>query len=378
MSEIKQEGEFKIKTPRKLGKTNEVTKVNLKAKKEQDAIQEQSTNESVLGNQQPEVGLQEVVQGNQVVEVVTENKEKEIIEMVATPPTAVETVAELNEIITEAKTSGEPLPENIEKLIAFMKDTGGTIDDYSRLNVDYENIKSETLIKEYYRKSRPHLDDDEIQFLMEEKFSYDEEEDDDRDIKKKRLEFKEEVAKAKRFLEDVKSKYYDEIKLRPSVNREQQEANDFFNRYKQNEKRSEQLHGKFKEDTKSLFTNDFKGFDFNLGEKTLRYNIPNTNAVIDKQSDISNLVKKFLNDEGEVIDVKGYHKAMYVADNSETIMKQIYEQGKADAVKEIMAKSNNVSTEPRTSANESLFVNGIKIKAINGMDSNKLRIKKIT
>lgn len=375
MSEIKQEGEFKIKTPRKLGKTNEVTKVNLKAKKEQDAIQEQSTNESVLGDQQPEVGLQEVVQGNKVVEVVTENKEKEIIEMIAAPP-GVETVAELNEIVAEAKTSGEPLPENIEKLIAFMKDTGGTIDDYSRLNVDYENIKSETLIKEYYRKSRPHLDDDEIQFLMEEKFSYDEEEDDDRDIKKKRLEFKEEVAKAKRFLEDVKSKYYDEIKLRPSVNREQQEANDFFNRYKQNEKRSEQLHGKFKEDTKSLFTNDFKGFDFNLGEKTLRYNIPNTSAVIDKQSDISNLVKKFLNDEGEVIDVKGYHKAMYVADNSETIMKQIYEQGKADAVKEIMAKSNNVSTEPRTSANESLFVNGIKIKAINGMDSNKLRIKK--
>ncbi len=378
MSEIKQEGEFKIKTPRKLDKPNGVTKVNLKAKKEQDAIQEQGTNESVLGNQQPEVGLQEVVQRNEVAEVVTENKEKEIIEMIAAPQPEVETVAELNEIVAEAKTSGEPLPENIEKLIAFMKETGGTIDDYSRLNVDYSNIKSETLIKEYYRKSRPHLDDDEIQFLMEEKFSYDEEEDDDRDIKKKRLEFKEEAEKAKRFLEDVKTKYYDEIKLRPSVSREQQEANEFFNRYKQDEKRSEQLHGKFKEDTRKLFTNDFKGFDFNLGEKTLRYNIPNTNAVIDKQSDISNLVKKFLNDKGEVVDVQGYHKAMYVADNSETIMKQIYEQGKADAVKEIMAKSNNVNTTPRTSAPESLFVNGIKIKAINGMDSNKLRIKKIT
>jgi len=367
MSEIKQEGEFKIKTPRKLDKPNGVTKVNLKAKKEQDAIQEQGTNESVLGNQQPEVGLQEVVQRNEVAEVVTENKEKEIIEMIAAPQPEVETVAELNEIVAEAKTSGEPLPENIEKLIAFMKETGGTIDDYSRLNVDYSNIKSETLIKEYYRKSRPHLDDDEIQFLMEEKFSYDEEEDDDRDIKKKRLEFKEEAEKAKRFLEDVKTKYYDEIKLRPSVSREQQEANEFFNRYKQDEKRSEQLHGKFKEDTRKLFTNDFKGFDFNLGEKTLRYNIPNTNAVIDKQSDISNLVKKFLNDKGEVVDVQGYHKAMYVADNSETIMKQIYEQGKADAVKEIMAKSNNVNTTPRTSAPESLFVNGIKIKAVNGV-----------
>jgi hypothetical protein len=378
MSEIKQEGEFKIKTPRKLSKPNEVTKVNLKTKKEQDAIQEQSADESMLGSQQPEVGLQEVVQGNEITEVVTENKEKEIIEIIAAPQAEVETVAELNEIVAEAKTSGEPLPENIEKLIAFMKETGGTIDDYSRLNVDYSNIKSETLIKEYYRKSRPHLDDDEIQFLMEEKFSYDEDEDDERDIKKKRLEFKEEAEKAKRFLEDVKLRYYDEIKLRPSVSREQQEANDFFNRYKQNEKRSEQLHGKFKEDTKKLFTSDFKGFDFNLGEKTLRYNIPNTNAVIDKQSDISNLVKKFLNDEGEVVDVKGYHKAMYVADNSETIMKQIYEQGKADAIKEIMAKSNNVSTTPRTSAPESLFVNGIKIKAINGMDSSKLKIKKIT
>lgn len=378
MSEIKQEGEFKIKTPKRLGKTNEVTKVNLKAKKEQDAIQEQRTDESVLGNQQPEVGLQEVVQGNEVAEVITENKEKEVIEIIAAPQPEVETVAELNEIAAESKTSGEPLPENIEKLIAFMKETGGTIDDYARLNVDYSNIKSEALIKEYYRKSRPHLDDDEIQFLMEEKFSYDEEIDDDRDIRKKRLEFKEEAEKAKRFLEDVKTRYYDEIKLRPSISKEQQEANEFFNRYKQNEKRSEQLHGKFKEDTRKLFTNDFKGFDFNLGEKTLRYNIPNANAVIDKQSDISNLVKKFLNDKGEVVDVQGYHKAMYVADNSETIMKQIYEQGKADAVKEIMAKSNNVNTTPRTSAPESLFVNGIKIKAINGMDSNKLRIKKIT
>ncbi len=170
-----------------LTKEEAVNELQLLNKKEQDAIQEQSTDESVLGSQQPTVGLQEVVQGNEVTEVVTENKEKEIIEMIAAPQAEVETVAELNEIVAEAKTSGEPLPENIEKLIAFMKETGGTIDDYSRLNVDYSNIKSETLIKEYYRKSRPHLDDDEIQFLMEEKFSYDEDEDDERDIKKKRL-----------------------------------------------------------------------------------------------------------------------------------------------------------------------------------------------
>ena len=381
MEEVRQEGDFKIKTtkatPKKLNKKETITKIDLTNKKDTNAIQEQSTDEGLLGGQKPEVGLQEMGQGNEVTEVITENNEKEVIEVVEV---STENIKEerLQEIVNESKETGEPLPENIQKLVSFMKETCGTIEDYARLNTDYSKVKGEVLLKEYYKKARPHLDDEEIQFLMEEQFSYDEELDDERDIRKKRLAFKEEVARAQGYFEEVKLKYYDEIKLKPSINKDQQEAYEFFNRYKKDQERSEQLHSKFKEDTQKLFSNEFKGFEFNLGEKTLRYNVQNPNAVVEKQSNISNIIKKFLNENGEVTDVKGYHKAMYVADNSDTIMKQIYEQGKADGIKEVMAKSNNIANEPRTTTPESLFVNGMKIKAINGVDSTKLKIKKIT
>ena len=185
---------------------------------------------------------------------------------------------------------------------------------------------------------------------MDDRFAYDEDEDDERDIRKKKLAFKEEVAKAKEFLEDLKSKYYEEVKLRPSVNKDQQKALDFFNRYQQEQEIVDTQHSKFKNDTKSFFSQDFKGFDFKLGEKNFRYGIQNTDVVADKQSNITNLIKRFLNDNGEVTDLKGYHKAMYAAENVDTLANHFYEQGKADAIKEITAKSNNINTAPRQTA----------------------------
>jgi hypothetical protein len=256
-----------------------------------------------------------------------------------------------------------------------MEETGGDINDYVRLNADYSNINNETLLKEYYKKTRPHLDNEEIEFLMEDNFEYDEELDEERDIRKKKLAFKEEVAKAKTFLDGLKSKYYEEIKLRPGVTQDQQKANDFFNRYKEEQQMVELQHSKFKQDTKSLFNPDFKGFDFNLGDKNFRYGVANKEAVADKQSSINNLVKKFLNDKGDVIDLKGYHKAIYAAENVDTIAKHFYEQGKADAIKEVVAKSNNISTEPRQTSSGEIFVNGLRVKAVNGVDTSKLRIQ---
>jgi hypothetical protein len=256
-----------------------------------------------------------------------------------------------------------------------MEETGGTVEDYVRLNHDYTNVNNEALLKEYYKRSRPHLDSEEIEFLMEDEFSYDEDLDDERDIRKKKLAFKEEVAKARNFLEDLKGKYYDEIKLRPGVSKEQQKAVDFFNRYNEEQANVETLHSKFKNETKGFFSQEFKGFDFKLGEKNFRYGIQNTETVADKQSNINNLIKKFLNDKGEVIDLKGYHKAMYAAENADTIANHFYEQGKADAIKDIVAKSNNISTTPRQTSTGEIFVNGFKVKAINGVDSSKLKIK---
>lgn len=387
MSEqIKQEGDFKMQkrkpAMRKLDKVAQVSKVDLTPKKEEDAIQEQTTDESMLGTEQPQMGLQEVVQGNEEHKESTQQDEKEVTVINAQEEPAAQVVAELakelDEAIYDNRNSGIQLPENVEKLVSFMQETGGTVEDYVRLSADYSSISTESLLKEYYKKSRPHLDNDEIEFLMEDKFSYDEEEDDERDIKKKKLAFKEEVAKARTFLEDLKSKYYDEIKLKPSVSKEQQKALDFFNRYSEDQKAAESKHSRFKDDTKKFFTQDFKGFDFNLGEKSFKYNIPNQEAVSDKQSNITNLVKKFLNDNGEVTDLKGYHKAMYAAENIDTIAKHFYEQGKADAVKEVVAKSNNITTESRKMPTGDVFVNGLKVRAVNGVDSSKLKIQRRT
>lgn len=388
--EVKQEGSFKLQkpkpAPRKLNKPAAVTKVDLQTKTEENAIQEQTTNESVLGNEITKVELPRVDEGNPEPAIITQNVEtqaEEVIQINALQEvseeeitaSAQELVEEAQEAVSTAEATGKQLPENVEKLISFMEETGGTVEDYVRLNADYSNVNSELLLKEYYKKTRPHLNEDEIDFLMDDRFAYDEDEDDEREVRKKKLAFKEEVAKAKGFLEDLKSKYYEEVKLRPSINKDQQKAMDFFNRYQKEQEVVESQHSKFKNDTKSFFTQDFKGFDFKLGEKNFRYGVQNAENVADKQSNITNLVKKFLNDKGEVTDLKGYHKAMYAAENVDTLAHHFYEQGKADAIKEITAKSNNINTAPRQTSSGEIFVNGFKVKAVNGVDSTKLKIK---
>ena len=396
--EVKQEGDFKLKSRKmkNLAKTPDTIKVNLADKKEKkeeisdtikvdlteqkeeaNAIQEQSTESGVLRAEQPEVELQKVEQGN---ETTIESEDKEEIQVIQeiTEEEVQEQVNALQEEITEAveyqKVTGAELPENIEKLVSFMKETGGTLEDYVRLNADYSNISEVALLKEYYKKTKPHLDEEDINIILED-FSYDEDLDDERDIRKAKIALKEEVAKAKNFLEQIKSKYYDDIKLRPDVTQEQQKAVDFFNRYNQEQQRSKQLSDSFQSRTKNYFTQEFKGFDFNLGEKKFRYGIKNNESVAETQSDLNNFIKKFLNKDGEVGDLQGYHKALYVANNPDRVINHFYEQGRTDALRELNAKSKNISNEPRQTQSGEIFVNGLKVRAITGADSTKLRIK---
>jgi hypothetical protein len=387
---VKQEGEFKLKTkkktPKKLNQTEDnVTKVNVNPKeplielepevkkvvikKEEDAIQVGETKEVSVeepSGDSAEVGepvqeSNETTEGFSPIQEVTEAEVKQV-------------EAEVKEAIRDEKVLGKPLPENIEKLVAFMEETGGTIEDYTRLNADYSNVDDKTLLKEYYKKNKPYLDNSDVELLLED-FDYDEDIDEDKDIRKKKLAFKEEVAKAKSFLEETKSKYYDEIKLRPGVTQEQQKAMDFFNRYNKEQEQAEQQHQMFKNNTKKLFSDDFKGFDINVGEKKYKYNIQNVDKVAENQSNITNLVGKFLDENGNVQDVNGYHKAIYAAENVDKIAAHFYEQGKADAVKEVVNKSKNLSdTKARTTQGD-VFLNGFKVKAISGADATKLKIK---
>ena len=269
------------------------------------------------------------------------------------------------------------LPENVEKLINFMEETGGTVEDYARLNADYSQVDEDVLLREYYKTTKPHLNSEEINFMLEDNFSWDEEEEEERAVRKKQLAYKEEIAKARKFLEDTKTKYYDEIKLRPSVTQEQKKAMDFFNRYNEEQQRAETLHNDFVNRSKQLFT-DFKGFNFNVGEKKFRYAINNSEEVMNNQSKISNFVGKFLNKDGTIKDTEGYHRALYVANNSDAFAQHFYEQGKADAVRDINAKSKNINVENHNSNDQDIFIGGFKVRAINGEDSSKLRIKKRT
>jgi hypothetical protein len=390
---VKQEGDFKIKSkpkkPKQLGnKEQEVTKVNLKeplvevepavkkveikeeVKKEDDAIQigetkevsveEPSGDSAKVG--EPVQESNETTEGFSPIKEVTEEEIKQV-------------KAEVKEAKRDEQVLGKQLPENVEKLVNFMEDTGGTVEDYVRLNADYSNINETALLKEYYKKNKPHLDSDDVDLILED-FTWDEDIHEEKEIRKKKLAFKEEVAKARNYLEDLKQKYYDEIKLRPGVTQEQQKAMDFFNRYNQEQQKAEELHETFKRKTNELFNEDFKGFDIKVGDKRYKYNVQNREKIAENQSNINNLIGKFLDADGNVVDPAGYHKAMYAAENVDKIASHFYEQGKADAVKEVVSKSKNLSDVKAREANKGdVYIGGLKVKAISGADSTKLRIK---
>jgi len=387
--EVKQEGEFKIKAPSKpknLGSNQgEITKVNIKEplvdiepsvtkvvipkeQEETNAVQTQETNDS-------DVVVEESKDSSNSQAVVEEvrNTDEEVdspIQLVEETEAQPEVKKEVEQTIQEQRV----LPDNIEKLVSFMEETGGTVEDYVRLNADYTNVDNKSLISEYYKQTKPHLDSEDVSLLLED-FDYDEDLDEPKDIRKKKIAFKEEAARAKKFLEGLKSKYYDEIKLRPGVTQDQKKATDFFNRYNEEQEANKARRDVFKQRTNQLLNNEFKGFEFNVSDKKFRYGLKNPSQVAEQQSDISNFIKTFLNEKGEVQDAQGYHKAIYAARNADTIAQHFYEQGKADAIKNVMAKSKNISNEPRQTASGDVYVGGLKVKAITGLDSSKLKIK---
>ena len=386
---VKQEGEFKIKkkTPKKLTTQNSSEPVKVNIKEPLVELPEQVVKVVIPSEDAIQIGETKKVSVEEqsgdsakVGESIQESNEdaegfspiKEVAEQVEVETKKVE--AQVEKAIQDKRILGKELPENIEKLVSFMEDTGGTIEDYTRLNADYSQIDDVTLLREYYKKEKPYLEGEDIDMLLED-FTVDEDLDEERDMRKKKIAFKEEVAKAKSYLEETKSKYYDEIKLRPGVTQYQQKATDFFNRYNKQQETAEQQHAQFKENTKEHFNDKFEGFDIKVGEKSYKYNIQNRDKVAESQSNINNLVGKFLDSDGNVKDTKGYHKAMYAADNVDKIAAHFYEQGKADAVKEVVNNSKNLSSTKARSTQGEVFLNGFKVKAISGADSTKLRIK---
>jgi len=373
--------EVKVEEPKPVSVDDGVIKVDLGLlnKPETDAIPEQETN--AVDDDQPAAISEEVVEEiPQQQEPVQD--EQPVLEEIVNEEVA-EQVEELNEQVEQAiveADAGIALPDNIQKVVEFMNETGGSLQDYVKLNTDYASLNETQLLREFYETTKPHLDREEIDFIMEDNFSYDEEVDEDRDIRRKKLARKEELAKAKNHLDGLKSRYYEEIKAGSNLNPETKKAVDFFNRYKkENEEASKVAENQvsvFNSKTEKLFSNDFKGFDFNVGEKKFRYRVKNADQVKDTQGDINNFVKKFLNDKNEMSDAAGYHKSLFTAMNADAIANHFYEQGKTDAMKASVQKSKNIDMDPRGVHENVKPTSGMSFKSIKSGGTSKFGIRK--
>lgn len=353
-------------------------------KQSEDAIQERETNEVDV---QERTGDSEEVdeeipqrqepfqnEGSVIEEIIDEPLSEEATQE------AVTLQEEVREAVAESRSQGIDLPENIQKVVDFMNETGGSLEDYVKLNTDYSKLDNYNLLKEYYQTTKPHLDSDEIDFLMEERFAFDEDEDDEREIRKKKIAQKEELQKARKHLEGLKSQYYSEIKAGTKLAPEQQKAIEFFNRYnKENEEAirvAEEQTKTFLQKTDQVFSEDFKGFDFSVGDKKYRFNVKNASDVKNQQSDINNFIKKFLNEKNEMSDAKGYHKGLFTAMNADAVAQHFYEQGKADAMKDSTSRAKNIEMGVRGVHQDVKQVNGWQVRAVEtGRADSKLKIK---
>ena len=357
---------------------------------DENAVQEQSTNEVPVrdgSETSEEVQEQNNETTNEEPTGESDSADNEVLELVQDEEevTGKATLADkIKDIPNKLKEESEDvnnnqedneLPENINKLVDFMKETGGTVEDYVNLNKDYSNMDDMNVLREHYRQSKPHLNEDEISFLIEDSFSYDEEVDDEREVRRKKLALKESIAEAKSTLTNLKSKYYDDLKLSSKLTPEQKEAVQFYDDYKQTQEMSQQQRSVFEQKTGELFSNDFKGFEYSVGENKYRFKVKDVNSVRDTQSDINSLVSKFVDDKNNMKDAKGYHKALFTAMNADAIANHFYEQGKADAIKNSMAKSKNIDMNPRGTHEKVTTQGGMQVKAISGDDFSRLRVK---
>jgi len=380
-------GKIKVKAKpkvKKFSQPDEVTKVDL-TKKQEDATSKQSTDEvpvrdeSETSEKVSEENVEATVEELTGEEEQTVQDEKPVVEEITNEENKEieEVKEEVVKAVEKAEATGEPLPENIQKLIKFMEDTGGDLEDYVKLNQDVTKLDDQDVLYEYYKQTKPHLNMEEINFMMSDQFEYDEDNDEEKTIKRKKLALKEQVASARAYLDGQKSKYYEEIKAGSKLTPEQQKAVDFFNRYNKESEQSEQLATKqreaFKLKTNQVFNKDFKGFEYNVGEKRFRFNVKDAEKIKENQSDIGNFAKKFLNENNTIEDAKGYHKGLFTAMNADAIAKHFYEQGKADAIKDSVAKSKNINTNPRQAHGE-IETGGIKVRVL-GEDSNDFKFK---
>lgn len=273
----------------------------------------------------------------------------------------------------------EPLPEDVAKYLEYRKETGRSFEDFARLQADWTKVDDQVVLREYYAQTKPHLDAEEIDYLISEEFAFDADLDDEKDIKKKKIAYKEELYKARNHFEGLKEKYKAPLESRDvDVPENYKEAFNFYNQYVEESEQAQKLQQErsrvFQEKTNSFFGDEFKGFEFKVGEKKQVFKPSDVSKVKQVQSDINNFFNQHLNEDGTVKDIGSYHKALFAAQNADAIFKFAYEQGLADATEGLVKETKNIEMGVRE--NVKVDSTGTKFRALSTEDDFSFKIRK--
>jgi hypothetical protein len=291
-------------------------------------------------------------------------------------------VNSLDELFVEKPQQQELLPEDVNAFLKFKKDTGRGLEDFYRVNQDFSKVNPERLLADYMRETNPDFDDEDIAFEYESKFAYDEEMDDEKEIKRKKLALKKELGKASKYFEEQKEKYKAplESRMEATIPAEDREALESYKQYISQSTAMQQDQAKkseyFMNKTSELFSDEFKGFDFKVGDKEVSYKPGTPEQLKAQQTDISKFFTNFVDENGYIKDAKQYHKTIAAAMNPDAMAKFFYDMGKADAIDDSVRQSKNIDMSVRN-APQNIDKGGFKVTALDSDHGNRLKIKSL-
>ena len=329
-----------------------------------DKHEEKLNNEQPKAEEEPKSNQPEDIKDEDVLSYIKNRYNKEI--------------SSIDELFSQREVNND-LPEDVSKYLNFKKETGRGFNDFVKANKSYDDLNDDQVLEEYYSLTEEDLDNEDIHYLVESKFSYDEDIDDESEIKKKNIAKKRELSKAKKYLNDFKEKY--SIPLESSgkaVSNEIQEELDAYKKFIQESKTVKEANHKkneyFSKKTNEVFNSEFKGFEFQVGDKKIGYSYGDANEMKAKQMNLENFIGKYVGDDGLISDAKGWHKALSAAMDPERFAQYFYEQGKSDNMGDISKKSKNINMNVRNTP-QVIGDTGFKARAVGEDNGKGLRIR---
>lgn len=243
------------------------------------------------------------------------------------------------------------LSDEVENYLKYKAETGRGMNDYMKLNRDIDSIPDDALIAEYISAENPLLSPEEIEFKMKRSYGASEMDEED-DAMAKKIAKKEILSKAKNRLEEQKKKYGTPLGSSDGVLSPEDRKS--FEDYKKNKQQQEARQEKslerknaFNKKTNDLFSKNFEGFGYKVGDETINLKVKDVEKAKDAQMDIMNFVKRHVDEDGILKDPAQYHKSLYAAMNPDEMAAFFYDLGKSHAIDDTAKDGKNIDMSPR-------------------------------